>query len=270
MPSDALVGASPSPAPPIVYGTVTFTWNFACKHTFTQRKTDIPLEKNTSGFVNIPLPFQVKSSIQKCPDCLEIDEVKNKEERDAAWVREGVTRAKEEALQKIQEEQERQAQLAKVQQQEARSLAIYKNQAASIEKHIAEAGDDEELRAGFTTMLKNCKLLWANKVKKTETERKELAPVATITRTLLEDKVEKINLMIDRAGMLLDKERGKVFVGAEKVEKFDQQIRAWKGIREKMIDAEDLYEKKVHDHLQEVEKISHQAWGDALKLMKEE
>jgi hypothetical protein len=180
---------------------------------------------------------------------------------------------------------------AKAKKQEAKSLAIYKSQVVSIEKHIDEAADDEELHAELTVMLKNCKLLWASKVKKSIMEGKELAPSGTVSKPelrrklekvtlmmdgaeILKDKLEKINLMRDRVEILRDEEFGKSFFGDEKrKEKFEAQLSDWKRVSAAMTDVVEMYEEKISPHIEAleiIEKETHEPWEYALKLMKEE
>jgi hypothetical protein len=61
---------------PTPVGTSTVTWKFTCGHTFTQ-------QKNTFFAEEIFATKPPKSSTQKCPECVEIEEDQHKKEREA-------------------------------------------------------------------------------------------------------------------------------------------------------------------------------------------
>jgi hypothetical protein len=240
---------------------------FNCGHEFTVLKT-VDQSHNTNAFP------------QKCPECVEMEEDKHKDQRQAAHLKQEATQKaeeslrleKEKALQKVLEKEEQQAKKLKATQQQAKSLALYKSQASSIEKHLADADDDEELRAEFTTMLKNCKLLWANKVKKAEIEANESAlgqsPITSVTS--LKEKLERAELMMERAEILCDREDDKPLFGEAQKKRYRKQWHAWLDVLTMMERNVHIYEYEISPRLEEFEKESQEAWEDALKLMKEE
>jgi len=284
-------GQAPSSQDHVSYiWTVITTWKFACSHECTQEK---------SNPCPLPFPFgsgsrlerRTKSSTQQCPECTEAYENNHKAEREAARKKAEEDAALQPFVQATLRQMHECMQEAKAKKQEAKSLAIYKSQVVSIEKHIGEAADDEELRAELTVMLKNCKLLWASKVKKAVMEGKDLALTGTSSKPelrnklekvtlmmdgaeFLKDKLEKINLMRDRVEILRDEEFGKSLFGNEKRKvKLEAQLSDWKRISTAMTDAVEMYEGRIAPHIEAleiIEKEIHEPWECALKLMKEE
>jgi hypothetical protein len=191
---------------------------------------------------------ELKKSTIKCPECIEA--------HDAAL------RAQEKA----------QAQVAKAEQQEAKALTIYKSQATTIAKHIIDAGDDAELRAELTTMLKNCKLLWANKVRQTVCRTNETTPSQWDRSTKLQEslagKKQKVELMCERAEILHAQELARSGKGSEKTKELEKQCDEWRVISTKMSHAVKWYETKVLKELGGVEEDVSVAWMQALDLMK--
>ena len=92
-------------------------------------------------------------------------------------------------MQPSEHKKKAQEQVAKAEQQEAKALTIYQSQATTITKHIIGAGDDAELRAELTTMLKNCKLLCVGKVKHTVCRTNETTPPQWDQSTKLQESL---------------------------------------------------------------------------------
>jgi hypothetical protein len=271
--------------------TVITTWKFACSHELTQEKSNRPASPSPFLYGGGRLERRAKSSTQQCPECTEAYENNHKAEQEAARKKAAEDAALQPFVQATLRQMHECMQEAKAKKQEAKSLAIYKSQVVSIEKHIGEAANDEELRAELTIMLKNCKLLWASKVKKAVMEGKDLASTGTISKPelrnklekitlmmdgaeILKDKLEKINLMRDRVEILRDEESGKSLFGDEKrKEKLEAQLSDWKRVSAAMTDVVEMYEQRIAPHiegLEIIEKETHEPWEYALTLMKEE
>ncbi|KAE9373673.1 hypothetical protein N431DRAFT_456433 [Stipitochalara longipes BDJ] len=275
-------GGSPSPS---------VTWNFTCGHIIKQ-------EKNISAapFGGFLFFSTTRSFEQNCPECLEADEMKQKDEAAKHnWLRsvanwdaaskeggEEVARIKtkkdvmllgSQARQTEEEKREEEAK-AMAKQQEAKSLALYKSQASFIAKQIEDAGDDEQTWADFTTMLKNCKLLWASKVQKGIIAETQAGPAPENSREELQDRLE-VELMVERAEILFQR-----YVGNNPFKRFGDsvflkkkgEIEAWQAIAAKMKGAMKTYEEKIAPLLnliEDSEKEAGQAWEEAVKLLKE-
>jgi chemotaxis protein histidine kinase CheA len=244
------------------YVTVNVNWTFACNHSFTQKKS----ERRDKP----PLPALLRSkySSQKFPECVEKEGRKYKEEEEAAhakeetawklkkearkqrellWEQEEAARLQEDEA-RVKEEKARQK-AAKEAQHEREALEVYKSQAANFHKLIEDAGDNVALRNNLEKLLENCKLLWADMVKKTEKARSTAS--GTINSAAMMDMMEKIELMTKRAEILLDRARAKPSSSSnlEDGPKLDRQLKKWRTITKSMKTAIDTFNTKVAEHL---------------------
>ena len=77
--------------------------------------------------------------------------------------------------------------------------------------------------------------------------------------------------MAARARILLNQENArKLLAKPEGLEKLERQFEEWTGVLIIMKKAMDMVEEKVWKELDEVEKLSNNAWEDAMNLMKED
>jgi hypothetical protein len=172
-----------------------------------------------------------------------------------------------------EKEEEKRQEKAKERQHDAQALKVYKAQVNSFQFQIDLAGDNVKLRETQEKMLTTCKLLWADLVKKSEIDSNAPASGGRISKASLKDKLEKVDLMLQRAAILHDREPEQLAFSKEKNLKKGlhvERLKAWRAVSETMKEAVDTYESKVSQHLDEVEKKSAKAWNDALNLMKEE
>ena len=161
-------------------------------------------------------------------------------------------RAKEEADRNREEaarrrvEDERNA-AAKSLERDAQALEVYRSQASTIQQHIDNAADNEELRVNLQKMLKNCKVLWADKIKKAEVGAVK-KPIQLQSQVfMLKDRLEKVQLMAGRASILLNQERARnVLINHnEKIKKLEHHFKEWKRVSKNMKKAMDRVEEKV-------------------------
>jgi hypothetical protein len=301
-----LRGRGGSPLPSASFRTdsiTTSTWKFTCGHIIKQE------QGISSSLFGSPSTFfsSIRSFQQKCPPCLEDYEKKQQAEtaeRDLARFnaeleaaraerdKVEVGKKKEEAEEAVllgsraRQEEEKKAEeeavqaRAKEKEQEAKSLTLYKSQAAFIAKQIEDAGDDQQTCADFTKILKNCKLLWANKIRKSTLADMDTAFAQNNGRKELQDRLEKAELMVERAEILRDQHAAKGVsqnLGTdcaydEKRRNLIKQVVSWKAVVTKFKKAMETYDEKIAPHLslvEEFEKETKAAWEWALKLMKE-
>ena len=129
----------------------------------------------------------------KCPECVESESTKQKEIRESLSAKEEDARNREEAA-RCRVGAERNA-AAKALERDAQALEVYRSQASTIQKHIDNAADNEELRVNLQKMLENCKVLWAEKIKKAEISAVE-KPIQLQSQVfMLKDRLEKVQLM---------------------------------------------------------------------------
>lgn len=240
---------------------ITVTWNFSCGHQFIQKKTN-KLSFNSN---------QQKSSLAKCPECIEAEEDRHKEEREAA------RKAKEETLRKAQEKQDLEA---KARRHDEEAINVYKKQVASFQLQINNAGDNVPLRESQEKMLRTCRLLWADIVRKIEILEEEMAPTEKMSKALSIERLEKVNLLVSRAEILHQQEQALFSPKPNhqkdvlsKKEVLAERLKAWKDISAMMESVVDRYDLEVSSRLialEDFEKTWSNAWEDALKLMKEE
>jgi hypothetical protein len=255
----------PSPSP-TTFRRVIYTWNFTCGHSFTQTKDGLSPRSSLFGFES---DQQYKSSSEKCPECVESESTKQKEIRESLRAKEQAARNREEAARRRVEEERNAA--AKALERDAQALEVYRSQSSTIQQHIDNAADNEELRVNLQKMLENCKVLWAEKIKKAEISAVE-NPIQLQSQVfILKDRLEKVGMMAARARILLNQENArKLLVKPERMEKLERQFEEWTRVLIIMKKAMDMVEEKVCKELDEVEKLSNSAWEDAMKLMKED
>ena len=148
---------------------------------------------------------QLKATNAKCPECIEAEEDRQKEEREAARAKEEETRkAEEEILRKAQEKQEREA---KAMRHDEEAINVYKKQVASFQLLIDNAGDNVPLRESQEKMLRTCRLLWADIVRKDEILEEEMALTEKMSKALSIERLEKVNLLVSRAEILHQQEQ---------------------------------------------------------------
>ncbi len=126
-----------SPRNPTPFGGtdvgITVTWSFNCGHSFTQENDHHSVY--SSSFRSEANKQKHRFSSQKCPECIESEPTKQEKIRESL-------RAKEEAARKLEEERNA---AAKALELDVQALEVYRSQASTIQQHIDNAGDNEEL-----------------------------------------------------------------------------------------------------------------------------
>lgn len=222
-----------------------------------------------------PLNIRVQNRPTKQILLREMPRVRRSESTKQKQTRE-LLRAKEEAARKREEdarrkvEEERNA-AAKALERDLLALEVYRSQASTIQQHIDNAADNGELRVNLQKMLENCKVLWADKIKKAEMGAVK-KPIQLQSQVfMLKDRLEKVQLMAGRASILLNQRARNVLINhSEKIKKLEHHFEEWTRVSKNMKKAMDTVEEKVWEKLDEVEKLSNSAWENAMKLMKEE